>query len=64
MGIIFALVAALLDSFNPIIKERLLAETDVSLVTWAGQALGLPKNVQRVSVIKTGQAVKPALFSS
>jgi len=42
MWIIFALVAALLASFNPIINKRLLANTDVSVVTWAGQAFGLP----------------------
>ena len=42
MWIILALVAALLASFNPIISTRLLADTDVSVVAWAGQAFGLP----------------------
>lgn len=42
MWIIFALCAALLASFNPIINKRLLADTDVSVVAWAGQAFGLP----------------------
>ncbi len=42
MWILFALGAALLASFNPIIDKRLLAETDVSVVAWAGQAFGLP----------------------
>lgn len=42
MWIIFALSAALLASFNPIINKRLLADTDVSVVAWAGQAFGLP----------------------
>jgi uncharacterized membrane protein len=42
MWIIFALGAALLASFNPIISKRLLADTDVSVVAWAGQAFGLP----------------------
>jgi uncharacterized membrane protein len=42
MWIIFALCAALLASFNPIINKRLLADTDVSVVVWAGQAFGLP----------------------
>lgn len=42
MWIIFALGAALLASFNPIINKRLLADTDVSVVAWAGQAFGLP----------------------
>ena len=42
MWIIFALCAALLASFNPIINKRLLADTDVTVVTWAGQAFGLP----------------------
>jgi uncharacterized membrane protein len=42
MWIILALVAALLASFNPIINKRLLADADVSVVTWAGQAFGLP----------------------
>jgi uncharacterized membrane protein len=42
MWIMFALGAALLASFNPIINKRLLADTDVSVVAWAGQAFGLP----------------------
>ncbi len=42
MWIIFALSAALLASFNPIINKRLLTDTDVSVVAWAGQAFGLP----------------------
>lgn len=42
MCIIFALGAALLSSFNPIINKRLLADTNVSVVAWAGQAFGLP----------------------
>lgn len=42
MWIIFSLAAALLASFNPIISKRLLADTDVSVVAWAGQAFGLP----------------------
>ena len=42
MWIIFALCAALLASFNPIINKRLLADTDVSVVACAGQAFGLP----------------------
>ena len=42
MWIIYALSAALLASFNPIINKRLLADTDVSVVAWAGQAFGLP----------------------
>ena len=42
MWIFFALGAALLASVNPIINKRLLADTDVSVVTWAGQAFGLP----------------------
>jgi len=42
MWVIFALGAALLASFNPIINKRLLADTDVSVVAWAGQAFGLP----------------------
>lgn len=42
MWIIFALGAALLASFNPIISKLLLADTDVSVVAWAGQAFGLP----------------------
>jgi uncharacterized membrane protein len=42
MWIIFALCAALLASFNPVINKRLLADTDVSVVAWAGQAFGLP----------------------
>ena len=42
MWIIFALCAALLASFNPIINKRLLTDTDVSVVAWAGQAFGLP----------------------
>lgn len=42
MWILFALGAALLASFNPIINKRLLANTDVSVVAWAGQAFGLP----------------------
>jgi uncharacterized membrane protein len=42
MWIIFALGAALLASVNPIISKRLLADTDVSVVAWAGQAFGLP----------------------
>lgn len=42
MWIIFALCAALLASFNPIINKRLLADTDVTVVAWAGQAFGLP----------------------
>lgn len=39
---LFALGAALLASFNPIINERLLADTDGPVVAWAGQAFGLP----------------------
>ncbi len=42
MWIIFALCAALLASFNPIINKRLLSDTDVSVVAWASQAFGLP----------------------
>ena len=42
MWILFALGAALLASFNPIISKRLLADTDVSVVAWARQAFGLP----------------------
>ena len=42
MWILLALGAALLASFNPIISKRLLADTDVSVVAWAGQAFGLP----------------------
>jgi uncharacterized membrane protein len=42
MWVVFALSAALLASFNPIINKRLLADTDVSVVAWAGQAVGLP----------------------
>lgn len=42
MWIIFALGAALLASFNPIISKRMLANTDVSVVAWAGQAFGVP----------------------
>lgn len=42
MWIIYALCAALFASFNPIINKRLLADTDVSVVAWAGQAFGLP----------------------
>ena len=42
MWIVFSLAAALLASFNPIISKRLLADTDVSVVAWAGQAFGLP----------------------
>lgn len=42
MWIVFALGAALLASFNPIINKRLLADTNVSVVAWAGQAFGLP----------------------
>ncbi len=42
MWILFALGAALLASFNPIISKRLLADTDVAVVAWAGQAFGLP----------------------
>lgn len=37
-----ALDAALLASFNPIINKRLLADTDVTVIAWAGQAFGLP----------------------
>lgn len=39
---ILALGAALLSSVNPIINKRLLADTNVSVVAWAGQAVGLP----------------------
>lgn len=39
---LFALGAALLASFNPIINKRMLADTDVSVVAWAGQAFGVP----------------------
>ncbi len=42
MWIIFALCAALLTSFNPIINKRLLTDTDIWVVAWAGQAFGLP----------------------
>ena len=42
MWIFFALGAALLASLNPIINKRLLADTDVTVVAWAGQAFGLP----------------------
>lgn len=42
MWIILALGAALLASFNPIISKRMLGDTDVSVVAWAGQAFGLP----------------------
>ncbi len=42
MWILFALGAALLASFNPIIDKRLLADTEVAVVAWAGQAFGLP----------------------
>lgn len=42
MWIIFALCAALPASFHPSINKRLLADTDVSVVAWAGQAFGLP----------------------
>ena len=42
MWIILTLGAALLASFNPIINKRLLDDTDVSVVAWAGQAFGLP----------------------
>ncbi len=42
MWILFALGAALLASFNPIINKRLLADTEVAVVAWAGQAFGLP----------------------
>ncbi len=42
MWIIFALSAALLASFNPVINKRLLSDTDVTVVAWAGQAFGLP----------------------
>jgi len=42
MWVIFALGAALLASFNPIISKRMLSNTDVSVVAWAGQAFGVP----------------------
>ena len=38
----YALGAALLASFNPIIVKRLLRDTDVTVVAWAGQAFALP----------------------
>ncbi len=38
----YALGAALLASFNPIIVKRLLHDTDVTVVAWAGQAFALP----------------------
>ncbi|MBI4772153.1 MAG: EamA family transporter [Chloroflexi bacterium] len=37
-----ALGAALLASFNPVIVKRLLRDTDVTVVAWAGQAFALP----------------------
>nr|MBI2904863.1 EamA family transporter [Chloroflexota bacterium] len=38
----YALGAALLASFNPIVVKRLLRDTDVAVVAWAGQAFALP----------------------
>lgn len=38
----YALGAALLASFNPIIVKRLLRDTDLTVVAWAGQAFALP----------------------
>ena len=38
----YALGAALLASFNPIVVKRLLRDTDVTVVAWAGQAFALP----------------------
>ncbi len=38
----YALGAALLASLNPIIVKRLLHNTDVTVVAWAGQAFALP----------------------
>ncbi|TAK36334.1 MAG: hypothetical protein EPO30_11505, partial [Lysobacteraceae bacterium] len=38
----YALGAALLASFNPIVVKRLLGDTDVAVVAWAGQAFALP----------------------
>ncbi len=38
----YALGAALLASFNPIVVKRLLRDTDVTVVAWAGQAFAVP----------------------
>ncbi len=38
----YALGAALLASFNPIVVKRLLRDTDVAVVAWAGQAFAVP----------------------
>lgn len=42
LWLLYALGAALLASFNPIIIKRLLRDTDVTVVAWAGQAFALP----------------------
>src|SRR5512142_1189438 len=39
---LYALLAALLTSFLPIVNKRLLAEADVPLVAWGSNALSLP----------------------
>ncbi|MBI2887041.1 MAG: EamA family transporter [Chloroflexi bacterium] len=42
MWLLFALVAALLTSFLPIVNKRLLSDTPVSVVAWGVNALSLP----------------------
>lgn len=42
MWLVFALVAALLTSFLPIVNKRLLADTPVSIVAWGINTLSLP----------------------
>ncbi len=42
MWAIFALGAALLASFNPILYKRILKEADPLIVVWAVTLLGLP----------------------
>jgi len=42
MWLEFALVAAFLTSFLPIVNKRLLADTPVSVVAWGVNALSLP----------------------
>ncbi len=40
--LLYALIASILTSILPIINKRLLADTDVSVVSWAFNALSLP----------------------
>ena len=66
MWIIFALVAALLASFNPIINKRLLADTDVSVVAWAGCVAGAVEADEYIGMMKsvgfTDISVVPVFF--